>query len=170
MRSHRLPYVLSILCTAALAVMLFAMPASAAWKWVQGNLAEVEYLDSVTDPHHVHIGWGLAFTQNSGAFNYVQFPIPGGTQFQKRVRYIRLRFFTGSVDAFIPEIDVYNGGTFVQSFPDLNWSGAEQEKLLDLGSLKSFNKGLNLAIKTAAAVEPMSHDFAFYGAAANWLP
>jgi hypothetical protein len=156
------------LATALTICLAASSPALAGWNYVQGNLAEVQNLDATTNPHNTHLGWGLTFTQISGTWNWVQFPISGPGAPLTGVRKIRLQFATGSIDAYINAIHVYNGSTKVAEFTGLNWSGPTQEQTIDLGTKMSFTSGLNLAIEVGAGLEAMDHTFWFIAAGANW--
>jgi hypothetical protein len=139
--------------------------ATAEWMWSHGTSAKVEYPDRTTNM--VYRAWGLDFLQNSGVANWVHFAVPTPTHMDARLmtaRYIRIRFYTGSVDAFISDVHIYNGETKVFEFSRLPWANGWQTRELDLGRLMHFDKGLGVSLYVAAGVEMMSHRFIFAGA------
>jgi hypothetical protein len=48
-----------------------------------------------------------------------------------------------------------------------NWSNGYRTITVDLGSVRSFTRGLGIIAVVKAGVESMSHRFVFIGAAAN---
>ena len=145
--------------------ILLSGPAYAEWMWAQGNAAEVE---NPADCTYKHFGWGLDIDQNSGKWNWVHIPVPSKAGGNWRARYIRLQFYTGSADAFVSEIHVYNGNTKVKEFKDLTYSNGYKEVQLDLGYKMSFHRGMGITVKIGAGVESMSHRFIFSAAGANF--
>jgi hypothetical protein len=114
------------------------------------------------------MGWGLDLESNSGMTNWVHMPVPSKAGDTWAARYFKLRFFTGSIDAWISEVHVWNGDTLVKQFTDLSYSGAYQTVQFDLGNRVAFTKGMSVSIKINAGVEPMSHRFIFDGAGAHF--
>jgi hypothetical protein len=144
----------------------FAGMAQAAWLFAQGNVAQVERPANCT---FTYFGWGLDLTQNSSKTNWIHLPVP--TQFGGTLgaQLIRLKFFTGSADAWVSDIHVYNGDVKVKEFPGLDYSNGWHDIKLDLGSKLSFNRGLSFSIKINAGVEPVSHRFVFSSAGAKFV-
>jgi hypothetical protein len=139
--------------------------ANAEWMWTQGNAAVIESPDFCT---YKHYGWGLQMEQDSGFGNWVHLPVPtksGGTW---GARYIRLKFYTGSADAMVTEVHVYNGNQKKKEFKGLNLSNGWKDIQLDLGSKMIFSRGLGVTVKIGAGVEMMSHRFIFAAAGANF--
>jgi hypothetical protein len=150
-----------------------AIPASSTatseWFWCHGHSARVQLPERATNMYYM--GWGLDFLANSGAENWVHFAIPTPTYLEGRqisARYIRIRFYTGSVDAFISDVHVWNGDTQIRQFTDLPWANGWQTRELDLGALVNFDKGMGVSVKVQAGVEPMSHRVIFSGAGARF--
>jgi len=84
-------------------------------------------------------------------------------------RYIALQFYTGSPDAIVKKVHVYNLATKVKTFEGtaggLNVSNGWYLKVLDMGSDISFS-AIGISVEVAAGVEMMSHRFLFTGACA----
>jgi hypothetical protein len=152
-------------CLLVVAVMLSGT-AYAEWMFAQGNVGEIEYPANCT---YKNFGWGLDITQKSGNWNWIHLPVPtkaGGTW---GARYIRLKFYTGSADATVTEIHVYNGNTKVKTFLGLNISNGYKDLQFDLGSKMKFNRGMGISFRIGAGVESlMSHRFMFHAAGANF--
>ncbi|MFZ2445319.1 MAG: hypothetical protein WAW37_03090 [Syntrophobacteraceae bacterium] len=139
--------------------------AHAEWMLAHGNVAEIENPANCTSKH---FGWGLDITQNSGLSNWIHMPVPTKYGDGWGARYIKLVIFTGSVDAWVSDIHVYNGNTRVKQFTGLSYSNGWKTIQLDMGSKIIFNKGMGFAIKVNAGVEPMSHRIVFATAGANF--
>jgi len=157
----RLLSVLSLLLTTFLVLPNMV---SAAWFTVHGHTGHVEYMSRV-DNADIYKGWGLDIDQKSGNYNWVHFAIP--TALITTTRYIAFELQTGSVDALISQVDIYNGRTKIKSFDALTWSGPAAVHILDLGSEMSVGLGLGISVKIGAGVEMMSHNFLFYTVAAD---
>jgi hypothetical protein len=152
--------------------LMFAVPGSASatseWYWCHGHSAKVEFPERATMSYK---GWGLDFGQLPGTANWIHFAIPTPTHLDARqmnARFIRIRFWTGSNDAFISEVHVWNAEVKIRQFTGLGWSGNWQTRELNLGSLVNFDEGLGVSIKVEAGVEMMSHRFIFSGAGARF--
>jgi hypothetical protein len=149
-------------------ILLLGAPAQAAqWRCIHGHSGHIEYLTRVQTTERAHIGWGLDFDQKSGLYNWIHFAVP--TVFGQTTRYIALQFWTGSVDAVVDSVHVYNGGDRVMEFEDLGWADGWHEEILDLGEEMTF-AALGISIEIGAGVEMMDHRFLFTGACALGNP
>jgi hypothetical protein len=138
--------------------------AQSEWYCTHGNAGNIEYIDRVETLDRVHIGWGLDFLQKPGLINWVHFAVP--TIHGLTSRYIALEFYTGSVDAIVEQVDVYNLSTKVKSFNDLDLADGWFLEVLDMGSDIPFS-AVGISVKVGAGVEMMSHRFLFTGACAS---
>lgn len=147
-------------------LVITAGTAQAALQWTctHGHSGTIEFPDNLDSLTQVHIGWGLDFDQKPGLANWIHFAPP--SIHGQQTRFIALQFLTGSNDAFISRVDIYNLGSKVKQFNDVNWSGPLQIQVLDLGETMTFT-ALGISIRTAAGVEPSSHRFWFSGACAS---
>jgi hypothetical protein len=163
--SQRIKIIVSIFLFVC--VVGFSATAQAAtWMFSQGNVAQVENPENCT---YRHMGWGLDIDQNSGMWNWIHMtvPTPYGVG-QYGARYFRLKFYTGSADAFISQIDVYNGNKKVFELKGLSYSDGWKDIVFDLGEKMTFPRGMGFSIKIGAGVEMMSHRFIFSSAGANF--
>lgn len=150
--------------------IVMVSPVGAEWYWTHGNSATIQD-KTVTDywaGNSFEYGWGLDIRQKPGTSNWVHFAVPTLGNTNKGARYIRLRFWTGSADAFVSDVHVWNGETKVKEFTG-PWSGGWQTVTLDLGSVVSFTKGMGVSMKINAGVESMNHRFQISGAGANFV-
>ena len=148
------------------ALTVFSGTAYAEWMWAQGNAAHVENLADCT---YKNFGWGLDIAQNPGFANWVHMPIPSKAGGTWGAQTFKLRFYTGSVDAWVSDVHVYNGDNKVKEFTGLTYSDGWKTVQFNLGKKVLFTKGMSLAIKINAGVESMSHRLIFSGAGANFI-
>jgi len=144
-------------------LLLMGTAQASAWSCIHGHSGHIEYPGRVVTMEGAHIGWGLDFDQESGLFNWVHFAVP--TEFGKNTRYIALQLLTGSVDAIVDKVHIYDLNTKVREFNDLGWTGPLQVHILDLGAERAF-AALGISIQVGAGVEMMDHRFLFTGACA----
>jgi hypothetical protein len=138
------------------------------WSCIQGTSGHIEYEGNIQPASRTRPGWGLDFEAKPGVSNWVQFAIP--TVYPSYVRYVGMLFKTGSPDAWIDEVHVYNLNNKVVEFVDLDWSGDYQVQLLDMGEPPIPSAALNVSIRIAAGVEMMSHKFVFSAVCAGFVP
>jgi hypothetical protein len=147
-------------------VTVFSGTAYAEWMWAQGNVAQIQYPADCT---YTYFGWGIDIDHNPGTSNWVHLPIPSKAGGTWGARKIRLKFYTGSADAWVSDIDVYDGDTKVKGLTGLSISNGWNDSLFDLGSKVKFTRGMSVSIRINAGVESMSHRFVFSGAGANFV-
>lgn len=134
------------------------------WMYSHGNVSQIE---TPANCSYKYFGWGLDLTQNSGLYNWIHMTVPTPHDGKLGAQIIKLRFYTGSADAMISEVDVYNGNNKLATFKSLSYtSGTWAELQLDMGSKKMFTRGMGISIKIGAGVESMSHRFIFSAAGA----
>jgi hypothetical protein len=154
------------MCCILVGALIVSGTAYGEWMWAQGNVAQIQYPADCT---YSYLGWGLDLQQNPGTSNWIHMPIPSKAGAAWGARYIRLLFSTGSVDAWVSDIDVWNGATKVKAFPALTYSNGWKDLQFDLGKKMFFSRGMSVSIKIKAGVESMSHQFQFSGAGASFV-
>ena len=152
-----------------LCVMLVTLPFSSAtqaqgvWSCTHGLDGEIEYEGNIVPAARTRAGWGLDFTQKSGEANWIHFAPP--SIHLTKARYVALKFWTGSADAWVDQLHVYNLNAKVYEDNDVDLSNGWYIEVFDMGSLKDFS-ALGISVRVAAGVEMMSHRFVFAGACA----
>jgi len=157
--------------------LVLAAPAWADFEWLytHGNSGHIQ------DPSAVSggpTGGGLNFTL-TGISTFVHFAVPSktltndtstATQTQWKVRYLRLKFTTGSADARVTKIHVWDGNILFKQiekpFAD-GWYGYN-DLLVDLGQGWKIYRALGVTVEVTRGVEPMSHAFNFHAVGARW--
>jgi hypothetical protein len=151
-------------------LLLMSAPAQATWYWTHGNSGHIEDMSVVENAGACTMGWGVDIQMTPGTTNWVHFAIPSMGDANKGARYIKLNYENESIDGWINQVDVYNGATMVGSFPYSPLDAGTRVITLDLGSIKSFNRGLGISVGISAGVEGgMAHHINFYGAGANFV-
>jgi hypothetical protein len=135
------------------------------WMFSHGNATHIETPANCT---YQYFGWGLDLTQKSGLMNWIHMTVPTPNGDLAQAQYIRLKFYTGSADAVVSQIDVYNGNTKVKTIGPLSLSNGWKDLSFDLGSKLNFSRGMGISIKIGAGVESMNHRFIFSAAGGNF--
>ena len=156
-----------LLALAALMCCAAVQAEGARWSCTHGQDGNIEYGANVQAAARDRAGWGLDFTQKSGLTNWVHFAIPSVHGWS--VRYIALKFWTGSVDAIVDKVHVYDLNNKIDEFEDLGWSGGWLIKTLDLGA-PVMTSAVGISVQVGAGVEMMSHRFVFGGACGYLIP
>jgi hypothetical protein len=150
----------TLVATATL-MALAAGPAQAgAWVCTHGHSGTVEFPSRLVTEEQIHIGWGLDFALKPSQDNWVHYAPPA--VLGEKIRYIGLQFATGSADAVVDNVHVWNLNTRTHTFNALGWSGGSQIKILDLGSFQAFDV-IGLSIGVWSGVEMMDHSFEING-------
>jgi hypothetical protein len=146
------------------------MASAAQYMWTSGTAAVLEVPTNVTS--YKYMGWGLDMNHKSGLANWVHIPVPTpyivlpSDNQALGARYIYLTFYTGSVDAWVSDIHVYNGVSRVFTVGGLSYSNGWKDIRIDMGKKIGFTRGMSISLRTAAGVESMNHRFIFSSAGA----
>src|SRR4030042_3869094 len=142
------------------------------WFLVHGTSGVIQSPAEVTAEVY---GWGLTFTL-SGLSTWVHYAPPSkpftklATYKQWRVRYIRLKFETGSSDIRVTAVHVYDGNIQFMTF-DKTWATSwygSNDIVLDLGQSWDIYRALGISICVERGVESMDHSVQFYAVGARW--
>ena len=128
-----------------------------------GHSGHVEYESLISDQHYS--GWGLDFDMVPGSVNWVHFSIP--TVADMKVSNVKLNFVTGSNDALVDNVVVYNGGKRVKTFEFQELSGDLGLITLELEDRVLFTS-VGITVKISTGVEEMSHHYTFYEVCADF--
>jgi len=133
------------------------------WSCTHGSGGNIEYINRVDTLDRVHIGWGLDFNQSPGLINWIHFAVP--SVHLATSRYVALQFWTGSADAIVNKVHVYNLASKIKTFEGLGLSSGWHTKVFDMGSDFPIT-AIGISVEVGAGVESMSHRFLFTGACA----
>ena len=157
--------------------LAFASPAWADYQWTftHGTTGRIQAPASYSGTTY---GWGLDFNLNS-TYAWVHFAVPSttysynnfyGAAKQWKVRYLRLKFVTGSSDIRVTKIHVYDGNILFKVIDKTfatGWYGSN-DLLVDLGQLWNIYRALGVTIEVDRGVESVSHNVKFYAVGARW--
>lgn len=158
----------------AIMVFLFSAlcssQASATWLMIHGTSGHLE--DESTSSAFTRTGAGLVVKPLSSASRWVHFAVPTNGDGTAGARFVKLVFTVDhSVDSSISQIDIYNGNVLIKSFTGLNWNTLGlNSKILDLGSLKHFVRGMGVSVQVTGGPDADIDQFTFHGVGAKFVP
>jgi hypothetical protein len=76
----------------------------------------------------------------------------------------------GSVDVRIIQVHLWNGGSKVQEFKDLDWTPGHLNEVLVLKTPQKFTNGVGVSVNIGAGVENMNHRFTVANVCALYAP
>ena len=91
--------------------------------WIHGHSMQIEYPDRLVSQRR--IGYWIDVEGKSGSTNWFHFAIPTPVivnDVRLKVDSVMLRFSTGSVDAFVDNVHVYDGETLIAAHNNLGLS------------------------------------------------
>jgi hypothetical protein len=138
--------------------------------WIHGHSMQVEYPDQIT--RHVHIGWGTEIEGMPGTTNWFHFAIPTPViinDIRMQADSIILDFKTGSVDAFVRDVHIYDGGYRIAVFDGLNLSLEQPGFRLVLPDAPYLLYGLGISLGVSFGVESMDHNMTFYSVGCDFV-
>ena len=156
----------STLLIVLLATLTFssAVQAQGIWSCTHGQSGHIEYEGNIEPAARTRAGWGLDFTQKSGLANWIHFAVP--SVHLTSSRWVALKVYTGSVDAWVDKVHVYDLNNKVFDFDDVDLSDGWYVEVFDMGDPPIPFSALGISVRVAAGVEMMSHRVIFAGACA----
>jgi len=145
-------------------------PAISYASWIQGYVMQVEHPELLASDSR--IGWCAFVTGNPGTENWFHFAIPTPVvvnDVRLQADSIMLRFDTGSADAWVRQVDIWDGWKQIGTFPDLNWSGQHWFERLIVPNTPAMGYGLGISVGVDFGVEAMDHGMKFYGAGCDFV-
>ncbi|GBE34051.1 hypothetical protein BMS3Bbin06_00567 [bacterium BMS3Bbin06] len=158
-----------ILCFVLVAVFAMAGAADAQVLCNQGTSFHIQDEARVADAGNVYFGWGLDFDLNSANSTWIHTPIP--SVLFENTQILAVVFYTGSSDAWVDRIDVWNGDTRVKIIDGLHLSG-DQAYVIDLGTdIPAVSLSISARVNAGVEQDPVGgHRFVFYTACAEFHP
>jgi hypothetical protein len=141
-------------------------PAHAVWYTVHGQSGHIQDPSLVSNiSPFVYYGWGIDITEKAPSSNWVHFSVPTNVAPTQGVQNVRVTFKTYIPDAWISQVDVYDGNVKIKSFFG-HWTGVKT-LYLKLDSITTITQGLGISVKILAGVDSGDHRIVIYGVAAN---
>lgn len=148
----------------------YAEPGLAHASWIHGHSMHIEYPDRLVSEWRA--GFYIRVEGNSGSKNWFHFAIPtpvivNGNRL--KVGSVMLRFKTGSADASVKHVHVYDGEKKIAQHNNLNLHGENMFKRFDVPGHPPVKWGLGISIGVGFGVESMSHQMEFTSAGCDFL-
>ena len=110
--------------------------------------------------------------EGRGSQNWFHFAVPTPVIVSGRrlkVGSVMLRFRTGSNDAFVRDVHVYDGERKIAQHNDINLHGDNLFKRFDVPGNPPVQWGLGISIGVGFGVEPSSHRMEFISAGCDFI-
>lgn len=139
--------------------------------WSHGHSMQIEYPERLSSIQRA--GFYTKIIGKSSTRNWFHFAIPTPVIVNNqrlRVGSVLIRFKTGSGDAFINAVHVYDGERKIASFDNLNLSPKQFEtKRFKIPKNPKIKFGLGISIGVSFGVESMPHNMKFSSAGCDFL-
>lgn len=140
--------------------------------WVHGHNMQIEYPDRLESVWRA--GMYIRVEGKPGLSNWFHFAIPtpvivNGNRL--RADSVMVRFRTGSADAFVKAIHIYDGEKKIAAHDNLGLAPNKWEwPRFDVPSNPKIRWGVGISIGVGFGVEMMSHRMEFSSAGCDFLP
>ncbi len=138
--------------------------------WIHGHSMQVEYPDRLV--HLERDGWGTVVEGKPGTSNWFHFAIPTPViinDVRLQAGSILLSFSTGSVDAFVKDVHVWDGSNRIAVFDDRYLLPGQPAERLILPGTPMMGFGLGISVGVGFGVEPMDHSMTFFSAGCDFV-
>jgi hypothetical protein len=149
---------------------LDGVPAISYASWIHGHSMQIEYPDRI--PYQRRTGMSFDIEGLPGTDNWFHFAIPTPVILNDvRLHAVRvmLCFKTYSIDAFVRDIHVYDGGYKIATFDDINLSMDQPSVRLELLGRPAMGWGLGISLGVGFGVEQMDHHMEFVTAGCDFV-
>ena len=133
--------------------------------WIHGRTLQIEYPDRIAAEDRV--GWGALVEGKPGTINWFHFAIPTPViinDVRLQIDSVLLVFKTGSIDAIVRDVHIYDGPWRIAVFDQVNLTGNQPLVRLTLPGTPYVGQGLGISVGVGFGVEAMDHTMEFYSA------
>jgi len=137
--------------------------------WIHGHSMQIEYPDRIASQRRA--GYSINVEGKPGTSNWFHFAIPTPViinDTRLRIDSVMLRFTTGSVDAFVRHVHVYDGETKIAEHNDIYLSGENSFVRLVVPDRPEVRWGIGISIGVGFGVESMDHHMDFISAGCDF--
>jgi hypothetical protein len=137
--------------------------------WIHGHSMQIEYPDRIDFTWRA--GFYIRIEGKPGTTNWFHFAIPTPViidDVRLRIDAAMLRFVTGSVDAFVRDVDVYDGEKLIASHKNVNLSEENAFAKFVVPERPLVRWGIGISIGVAFGVEMMPHRMEFISAGCDF--
>jgi len=146
-------------------------PASISYaSWIHGHSMQIEYPDRIA--YQRRTGMSFDIEGKPGTDNWFHFAIPTPViinDVRLQADSVMLCFMTGSADAFIQHVHVYDGRYRIAEFNDVNLVGEQPFVRLVVPDAPQIWGGLGISVGVGFGVESMDHTMEFYSAGCDFV-
>jgi hypothetical protein len=138
--------------------------------WIQGYAMQVENPERLDQD--TRLGWSAFVMGKPGTENWFHFAIPTPViinDVRLQTDSVLLRFATGSADAWVRDVHVYDGWTRIATFTDVNLFGQQYSVRLTVPDTPPMNYGLGISVGVSFGVEALDHGMQFYGVGCDFV-
>jgi len=138
--------------------------------WIHGRTLQIEYPDRIA--REDRNGWCAFVEGKPGTDNWFHFAVPTPViinDVRMQVDSVMLVFKTGSADAFVRDVHVYDGRWRIAVFDLINLSGEQPFVRLVLPGAPPIGAGLGISVGVGFGVESMDHTMEFYSAGCDFV-
>jgi len=138
--------------------------------WIHGRTMQIEYPDRIA--REDRNGWCVYVEGKPGTDNWFHFAIPTPViinDVRMQADAAMLCFKTGSVDAFVRDVHVYDGWARIAEYNNINLSGDQPFIRLVLPGAPQMWQGLGISVGVGFGVEAMAHTMEFYAAGCDFV-
>jgi len=151
-------------------VQAAAEPGISYASWIHGHSMQIEYPDRIA--HQRRTGMSFDIEGQPGTDNWFHFAIPTPViinDIRLQADAVMLCFKTGSIDAFLRDVHVYDGVTRIAEFNDVNLSKDQPFARLVLPGAPLMWQALGISLGVGFGVEMMDHTMEFYAAGCDFV-
>ncbi len=137
--------------------------------WIHGHSMQIEYPDRIDFTWRA--GFYIRIEGKPGTTNWFHFAIPTPViidDVRLRLDAAALRFTTGSVDAFVRDVDIYDGEKLIAAHKGVNLSGENAFAKFIVPDQPQVRWGIGISIGVSFGVEMMSHRMEFISAGCDF--
>jgi hypothetical protein len=138
--------------------------------WIHGHSMQIEYPDRIASQRRA--GFSINVEGKSGTSNWFHFAIPTPVivnDVRLRADSVLLRFTTGSVDAFVDNVHVYDGEILIAAHNDLGLSLSNALARFAVPNKPIVRWGLGISLGVGFGVEAMNHHMDFIAAGCDFV-
>lgn len=137
--------------------------------WIHGHSMQIEYADRIANVWRA--GFYIRIEGKPGTSNWFHFAIPTPViidDVRLRIDSAMLRFRTGSVDAFVREVAIYDGEKLIADHKNLHLAEWNSLARLVVPDRPRVLWGIGISIGVSFGVEMMSHRMEFHAAGCDF--
>jgi len=138
--------------------------------WIHGRTLQIEYPDRIA--REDRNGWCAFVEGKPGTDNWFHFAVPTPViinDVRMQIDSVLLIFKTGSVDAVVRDVHVYDGPWRIAVFDLINLTGDQPLVRLVLPGTPALGQGLGISLGVGFGVEAMDHTMEFYSAGCDFV-